>query len=310
MHSFGSMFVWIPRYIYKITSGLHSSTTGKIGIKWSNNTQDNTSDGYAMHPAFNFGGQELKGIWVAKFEASNSSSYIKVVPNVYAWCSMNVASIFTTCRNMEKTDRYGWATQGGTLNTDGSITGDSNSFDTHMMKNMEWGAMAYLTHSIGKTGEIWMNPDSNHTTGRAGTFQSQYWVSSTTPYNTAYGVHASTTDNVYGIYDVAGGAYEYVMGVLGTTIGSSGFSSLPATKYYDSYLGNSSDSQANYELNSKKGDAIYEISSSGTNVTRTCWYSDISVFVNKDNAWFMRGANCDTSDSGIFEFKPYVRNRI
>ena len=33
------------------------------------------------------------------------------------------------------------------------------NYKAHMMKNIEWGAVAYLSHSqYGKEGEIWINP--------------------------------------------------------------------------------------------------------------------------------------------------------
>jgi hypothetical protein len=34
-----------------------------------------------------------------------------------------------------------------------------SGIDTHMMKNTEWGAVAYLFKSLyGKSAEIWINP--------------------------------------------------------------------------------------------------------------------------------------------------------
>ena len=91
----GSMFVWIPRYAYKIESGYHSSTTGIIDVKFlkgtSNEAEKGVSiveyneettanytkfpEGYVVHPAFTdkveVGGwdKNIEGIWVAKFEA-------------------------------------------------------------------------------------------------------------------------------------------------------------------------------------------------------------------------------------------------
>jgi hypothetical protein len=77
----GSMFVWVPRYTYKI-----DSVTQDIDIKFSVLLQDYTSDGYVINPAFYYGGYigsndlnpnagytaggtDLTGIWVSKFEA-------------------------------------------------------------------------------------------------------------------------------------------------------------------------------------------------------------------------------------------------
>lgn len=97
----GSMFVWIPRYAYKITSGYHS-TSGSIEIVWlkgnsynyidsegnictakngnEENVTTNNASYYVTHPAFTNGNtygifdngewkEEITGIWVAKFQA-------------------------------------------------------------------------------------------------------------------------------------------------------------------------------------------------------------------------------------------------
>ena len=100
----GSMWVWIPRYAYSITSGYHQSgaqinpTTptegaGNIDVEFVKGLTNETSTGrktfqnssgqgnWNIHPAFNYG-QTVSGLWVAKFEASNSSGKIKVVPGV------------------------------------------------------------------------------------------------------------------------------------------------------------------------------------------------------------------------------------
>ena len=73
----GSYFVWIPRYEYKILSGEHTSTAGKIDVQLINtSTVTPTKDGYKVHPAFTtnlaLGGwdKELSGIWIAKYEMS------------------------------------------------------------------------------------------------------------------------------------------------------------------------------------------------------------------------------------------------
>ena len=60
---------------------------------------------------------------------------------------------------------------------------------SHMMKNSEWGAVAYLTHSkYGLDGkEIAINDNSNYTGGGRGE-----------AYKT--NINQSSTGNVYGIY--------------------------------------------------------------------------------------------------------------
>ena len=45
----GSYFVWIPRYEYKILSGEHTSTAGKIDVEYiSTNATEATKEGYKV----------------------------------------------------------------------------------------------------------------------------------------------------------------------------------------------------------------------------------------------------------------------
>jgi hypothetical protein len=306
------MWVWIPRYIYKITTGWHSNTTGSIDIQFSKGIDDNWNSGvitldtgttsassnnkWTNHPAFDFGSTKLTGIWVAKFEASNDgSSNVKVVPNVPSWRSITVNDIFNKARSMETNNIYGWGTTG-------------NNIDTHMMKNSEWGAAAYLSKSIyGKNAEVWINNSNTYTTGCAGSSVSA--VGSTTgceyAYNTTNGLQASTTGNIYGIYDMSGGAWEYTSSYISnnhinlTTYGNSAYTA--DNKYKNVYAAAATDSEPNnYALAiSSKGDAIYETSnvSSGS----TSWYSDYSYMTRTDSPWFERGGGCGNgSDAGAF----------
>ena len=115
-----------------------------------------------------------------------------------------------------------------------------------MMKNSEWGAVAYLSHSkYGINQEIYINNSENFYTGRSGgnvggkTDTSEYgtysWTGQTMNSDGSFGAvtdstlgtKASTTGNVTGVYDMSGGAYEYVMGVLSDSNGNprSGYSS-------------------------------------------------------------------------------------
>jgi len=121
----GSYWVWIPRYIYKINSGWHSSTAGTIDVQFSKGTNDNwnsssignidtgttsnaSNNKWINHPVFTFGDMELTGIWVAKFEASNSNNNVKIVPNVSAWTNMYINDFFNKARSMETNNVYGW----------------------------------------------------------------------------------------------------------------------------------------------------------------------------------------------------------
>ena len=302
----GSMWVWIPRYAYSITSGYHSSSAGNIEVEFMKGLTNETSTGrttfqnssgqgnWNIHPAFNYG-QTVSGIWVAKFEASRSNATssnagsnntIKIQPGVQSWRSITVNDIYTNCLNYNKT------------------------LNSHMMKNDEWGAVAYLSKSkYGKQNEeVWINNSSSHITGSAGNSASASGnTGTTTDYTSTQGVKASTTGTVYGVYDMSGGAWEYVAGYVNnghgnlTSYGSSLVNGDAKTK--NVYSKASSDSyENNYNANSSKyGDAVYETSASGS--SSTSWYGDYSYFPYTSSPFFLRGGDFnDGTAAGVFYF--------
>ena len=147
-----------------------------------------------------------------------------------------------------------------------------------MMKNIEWGAVAYLKQSIYGLGitDITINSNrSNYTGGGTGT-----------SYKTNTG--QSTSGNITGVYDMSGGAWECVMGNYNKTAGSSGLtvSGVP-TGHIDIYSGNSVSA-------SHLGDALGETAG---------WYSDTADFVYSSYPWFVRGGDCYGGDfAGVFLF--------
>ena len=280
----GSMWVWIPRYAYSITSGYHSSSAGNIDVEFMKGLTNETSTGrttfqnssgqgnWNIHPAFNYG-QTVSGIWVAKFEASNSGGKIKVEPGVQSWRSITVNDIYTNCLNYNKT------------------------LNSHMMKNDEWGAVAYLSKSkYGKNAEVDINSDSSYYTGGG----------SGNAYVTNVG--QSTTGTVHGVYDMSGGAWEYVAAYVNngnsnlTNYGSSLVNGDAKTK--NVYNKASSDNNTNnYNANSGKyGDAVYETSANG-NSSSSSWYGDCSYFPNASYPFFGRGGSYDGGTiAGVFYF--------
>ena len=96
--------------------------------------------------------------------------------------------------------------------------------DSHMMKNTEWGAVAYLQHSAyGSATSVRINNNSDFITGyqanneptcgNTGTNEECNQYCNDRSCNTAYpnSVLSSTTNNITGIYDMSGGSFEYVM---------------------------------------------------------------------------------------------------
>ena len=309
-------YVWIPRYSYKIwTTGTGSSNqTIEVQFESTDTISTGTTMGtYITHPAFWWdndsdgvrdAGEELSGIWVGKFETTDTSSSPTIRPNVQSLRSQNVSTQFATAQKL-----------GGTT------YGVSSSSDSHMMKNSEWGVAAYLSHSkYGVNREVYINNSMSHYTGRSGgnyggktpinkTYTDQ---TSTTQYNT-YGYYtwdgyllnyntntksstrdlnkvASTTGNITGIYDMSGGVNEYVMGNYYDVKGSSGFTSMPDSKYYDKYTTTS-------VLTACNGGVCY-----GHGLSETSgWYGDSKNFVSGGYPWFSRGGiSISSANDGAF----------
>ena len=331
-----TMLVWIPRYAYQITSQYHTSTSsaGNIEIVFIDTNNQNKAktqtysesypsvsgssmSSYVVHPAFNYGGTKLAGFWVGKYETSNTAqttgnntTYTAMIKaGVPSWRSIQVSNIFTVCTELNRSGNpYG-------LNTSDSVV------DPHMMKNSEWGAVAYLSRNTtyGKGSEVWINNSSTYITGNAGNSVSAGSASGVTnAYNTGNGPQASTTGNVTGVYDMSGGAWEYVAGYVNngngnlTTYGSTLVNA--ADKYKDVYKV-TSDGQSNNYNNSQPttglgqptkdtghyGDAVWETSSSYSG--SGSWYSDYSSFPYSGSPFFLRGGGYDgTSNAGVFYF--------
>ncbi len=300
------MYVYIPRYKYQLFNAEDGTSVEQaINITFESKTtakSTGTKNGeWLTHPAFTFGDKELAGIWVGKFETSNTSSLPKIVPNVSSLRDMCVSVQFNTSRLMTTTlaSRYGTSTND----------------DSHMMKNMEWGAVAYLSSSIYgrytnastciESGcEVWINNNEKYTTGCAGSSVSADRASTCNAWNTVTGVNASTTGNIYGIYDMSGGAGEYVMGNYNDTIGYAGFGyagfiSMPEAKYYDNYTGTDSKSDfTKYHL----GDATKETLKTKS-IGGNAWHGDYSQSISSSYPWVERGGSCPGSTyAGVFTF--------
>ena len=218
-----SYFVWIPRFKYKIfDEGNYSGLTGtekkeqtiEIIFEDKKTLVSNGSKigEWLTHPAFT--SFDSNGMWVGKFETGTTltSDYnvrngnaVQIKPNITSWRSIQLANAFYTSYDYKR------------------------NLDSHMMKNTEWGAVAYLQHSIyGSSQSVRINNNSSYITGYASINEptcgyngknevcNRYCNdgSCNSTYNTSIGYLASTTGNITGIYDMNGGTVEYVMGVL------------------------------------------------------------------------------------------------
>ena len=311
-----SYFVWIPKYKYKLwNTGTSSKGVHEIDIVFDEtDTADvegvscktpmisgesrNCNNGeYMTHPAFI--SMNTNGVWVGKFETgykgatstaaaqvnSNDASKVIIKPNVYSWRNISVGNMFLASYNYDR------------------------DLDSHMMKNTEWGAVAYLSHSkYGINTEININNNSNFKTGYSAlpSLNQQTYPGTSgdgqtynSAYNTEVGYLASTTGNISGVYDISGGSWEYVSSYISGKLGSSGFSTTTLanydSKYFDTYNASSAISTYQYRI---LGDATGEIGPfkqylDGDNNTRwhSSWYDDYSDFVDSSYPWFVRSGH-------------------
>ena len=289
-------FVWIPKYKYRLWNVGVSDTNElvhSIDIVFdTTNTTDsstscatpltsgatgNCSNGkYMTHPAFIT--MNVNGFWVGKYELTGEIDNLTVKPNLVSLRSQTVSSFFSAMYNFNR------------------------NLDSHMMKNTEWGAVVYLSHSkYGIDKEININNNSAYKTGYSaklttgqGTYPGECGDGGNynSAYNTTIGYLASTTGNISGIYDMAGGAFEYMASYRSGA-------SVPTgdAKYFDVYNGASAETTYNYRI---LGDATGEMGpiinyKDGDGNTRyhNKWYGDGSYFVDSTDPWFIRGSHYD-----------------
>ena len=221
------------------------------------NKADSTA--WATHPAFTwqYTGAingfdktiELNGLWVGKFEMTGSLSEPTILPN-QKHLNQNLATLWSAVKSMGLADEYDQANSGvpvayGKHNLSSSVT--------HMIKNSEWGAVAYLSASeygVGaglinmnqqeQAGVDDMGASSTGVTGcgplqeagaddrgvsysdggRIGTSEACSAGNPERAYNGSLGVLASTTGNEYGVYDMSGGAWDYALGNVTSGLGN------------------------------------------------------------------------------------------
>ncbi len=328
-------FVWIPRYQYKIWDMGEYTTTMTLG-DLKNSAADATKDGalwkitgnntriidikfgsvekipkmdesdaklneYYTHPAFTLGEKNLNGIWVGKFETGGTIDSLIVKPGVVSLRSKSVKEFFEAGKSF------------------------ATGLDSHMMKNTEWGAAAYLSHSqYGIGNEVNFNNTSDRYTGysaASGTDQSTVLADSaahnvketTQPWDSPVGYLASTTGNISGIYDMSGGAWEYMAAYRKNSVdgNKSGFSEEEITEQISQgYIDEYTDSTITSYNKRILGDATGEMGPfysyferNGTPYYHSSWYGDHAQFASVTGPWFYRsGCFSDGGIAGQFYF--------
>ncbi|MFR2533741.1 MAG: hypothetical protein ACLS95_00650 [Clostridia bacterium] len=387
----GSMWVWIPRYAYKVndnqtfdikfligTTDNYYDENGQIQkAKRCNNVDEeiDTSIGYTVHPAFTDetaisyrnGGwdKELTGIWVAKFEAGyasgNNSAVVKASSVNYsesnAWVravergqnndgneparnwldgiygSTNTAIKYPTFQGttysmnyINHNDAYNIAKA---MTENGNIYGLNSRTDSHLMKNSEWGAVAYLSQSqygLNGTDIAINNVNLNsggvartNTTGKSGV-DSVYAVTgcttgtnnavekvttianiNSTTANTAVdgvytwnqlnGTKASSSGTLYGVYDLSGGTWERTASYIANENGN--LKNFGNSITYDN---------ANLKLNSSKYTTAYPFDTITDNLSITSNDTNLNTAITnnyKKNTKIYGDGIYETSTAGI-----------
>ena len=300
-------YVWIPRFKYRLWNvtgepniSSYDAYTKGIDISFEKNKESGGSiyckdnicysdeertisltqndNGKYYTPSSFTNNEELLGFWVGKYEVSNGCK-----DN----CLTN-SSDLTILPNQES-----WRNN-NLSNYYEAIKGKGNSY--HIIKNSEWGTISYLSHS--KYG-ICSNMKCTE-------------ITSNNTYISGKEGKDSTTGNIYGVYDMAGSASEFVMANYTSNnslaLNNSNFKynvTIPSTDY-DLYSG------TNFIL----GDATKEIlltqSSTGS------WDNNYSIFIDKVNNWFIRGGMAGNEvGNGIFYYNAtndspseYITTRV
>ena len=332
--------IWVAKFEAGFASGNNNAPVKASSVNYSQTT--------AWVPAIEAGTQQdstqsarnwLDGIYG---ETKTSIKYPTFQPKTYAMNYNNVNDAY----NISKV-----------LTENGNIYGlNSNSTDSHLIKNSEWGAVAYLAQSqYGNKGtepyinNITLNNSTksvyavtgvttgtinasaktttianiNGTTGNAANGEIYTW-------DQIEGQKASSTLNMYGVYDMSGGTWERTAGYIanrnsnlkgyGASFTHDGDTlKTTSTKYATVYPHDSTKDnpelglswteeninnagKANYPQNKYIfGDAIRETSTSG--IGTSSWNGDYSYFPGLSSPFVMRGGGYwDGAGAGPFYF--------
>jgi len=317
MNDILGFFVWIPRYEYKLFNVDNKMVDEQIiDINFISKDIEKKTDAknglYYTHPAFTAiyddGTYELNGFWIAKFEPSlGSDNVVNILPNKFPIISVNMAKMWEYATSVK--DSY------------------NMNITSRNLTNMEWGAVAYLTQSkYGKVSNTTFKESdrlvfNNNALGTGETFnklttgcssgKTSAYAASSCAYSydvDYYGTGASSTGTIYGVYDLVGGAWDCVMGIVsGYPIKDNlgGYKGkLPANQRYYSFVkvGNNMYDRSRGLL----GDATREVLSNKykySNGYARSWNGDYAYLANSSWPWVKRGGAAGCGElSGIFGY--------
>lgn len=308
MENINQMYVWIPRFKYKLFNPAGEEVEKqRIEIEFeSKTTMPSTgdyTDEWLTHPAFRLGGnEEISGFWIGKFEISDGN---KMIPNVNSIGKKSIGYFYNQIK---------------TLNPAGTD-------NVHVMKNTEWGATAYLSQSkygICKdlvcsnkiaSNNIHEERTYNITTGCSNGPSGKAVAGGICPedgrWYTLKGKKATTTQNIYGVYDMVGGRAEYVMGAMKDSTNTNVL--VLTSEFNQTILNGLSPKFLNvYNYGTLPTDNTRSLLGDATIETKI-WSSGKKDFVKTDSGWFMRGGRANGSESSIWDYdanggRPYPGN--
>lgn len=217
---------------------------------------------------------KLLAVLMAIIMTTNVHAALQSRPGVAAKVKTTASDFFKLIREMESVGgSFGLNATFVENATTGEYeeTSESNNIDTHMCKNTEWGTVAMLSASDYGAGNGNVTKNYNYTTQ-------------------TYGVTASTTRNMSGVFGMysGSGSHEYVAAGIVSKMSSSYNKYLinAHSRYVDNYADSSDDSDFTRYI---PGDATYE--------TKT-FTGGGGSFVYSSGSVFGRGNNGVLSSSG------------
>ena len=300
---------WVAKYAagfqectQKITNGnIIEPTTDPNKVTYSNKTYTSFSNEGQITNALS---QKL----TESEYASQKISYPVFKPLTYAYNIISTGDSYTISQEIAKARNfYGL---------------DPDTADSHMMKNSEWGAVVYLSHSNYGINDKKVEMNTKNL------INFDKFIFSVTGYarDIPNGVSASTTHNKTGVFDLSGCVWERVSAYITngdtslTTYGKSYATLKTSTKYATIYPYNEvDDSNTNNYLEYKNakygyGDAVLETSTSETSTSEqeqltNAWENNYSNYPYTHGTFFVRGGDCSNIDkAGIFAFTNATGN--
>ncbi|MDR0957548.1 MAG: formylglycine-generating enzyme family protein [Candidatus Nomurabacteria bacterium] len=352
-------YVYIPRYKYQVcrpnASDPISFTAGQapsdgkgndcpnslaspynFNIRFQTASQTTEFDGvtagqWATHPAFtitddtnaeNVTTQQINGFWMGKFETTGLIAAPTVKPSLYPLGyrdgqDQNLLNQFKTAKSVGRIDMDGKTASAANRHNFAS------NVDASLVSNRQWGAIAYLALSTFGRGTSEMYINRNDHTGAGYQNANGAAHSSYDAYYNGVAPYTSTTNNVYGVYDMSGSEWEstlsnYSNGYnIGNPVGSGFYVNTDDSNQYFEDVSNKYFSlfQSTIFTNNNNitnfnqctweqcgGQALHETKGVQNVATGTqSWYGEYSYFSISTSVWMARGGSYgDQSYAGMF----------